>query len=58
MNTISFFVFAYGVEREPQGTQRQAQSSQRILRELCENPCLPSGRFVTFVVKNKTFISK
>ncbi len=52
MNTISFFVFAYGVEREPQGTQRQAQSSQRILRELCENPCLPSGRFVTFVVKN------
>jgi len=37
------------VEREPQGTQRQARSSQRILRELREN-------FVTFVVKNKTFI--
>ncbi len=36
MYTISFFGFAYRVEREPQGTQRQARSSQRILRELCD----------------------
>jgi len=51
MNTISFFGFAYRVEREPQGTQRQARSSQRILREIRKN-------FVIFVVKNKTFISE
>ncbi len=49
MNTISFFGFAYRVEREPLGTQRQARSSERMLRELREN-------FVTIVVKNKTFI--
>ena len=58
MYTISLFGFAYQVEREPQGTQRQALSSQRILLKLRENPCLPvyqaggmSGRFVTFEVK-------
>ncbi len=39
------------MKREPQGTQRQARSSQRILRELREI-------FVTLVVKNKTFISE
>ena len=37
MYIISFFGFAYRVEREPQGTQRQARSSQRILRELSKN---------------------
>jgi len=53
------------VEREPQGTQRQARSSQRILRELGKNTRLPvyqaggmAGRFVTILVKNKTFISE
>jgi len=51
MNTISFFGFAYRVEREPLGTQRQARSSERMLRELREN-------FVTIVVKNKTFMSE
>ncbi len=40
MNTISFFGFAYRVEREPQGTQRQARSSRRTLSELRENPYL------------------
>ncbi len=53
------------MEREPQGTQRQTRSSQRILSEHRENPCLQvyqargmAGRFVTIVVKNKTFISE
>jgi len=39
------------MKREPQGTQRQARSSQRILRELREI-------FVTIMVKNKTFVSE
>ncbi len=37
MYTISFVGFVYRLKREPQGTQRQARSSQRILRELREN---------------------
>ncbi len=58
MNTISFFGFAYRVEREPRGTQRQARSSRGILPELRENPCLQvyqtrgmAGRFVAIMVK-------
>ena len=46
MHTISFFGFAYRVKREPQGTQRQARSSQRILGKLRDN-------FVTIMVKIK-----
>ena len=57
---IQFLFFDSHTEwkEKPQRTQRQARSSQRILRELRENPCLPAGRFVTLVVKNRTFISE